>query len=112
MALGATRWQTIWKQVLPASIPGIATGVILALSRAIGETAPLIVIGAVAFGTSASTGLFQDFSALPIQIFGWTADAQDEFHTLAAAAIIVLMVILLAMNAVAIWLRNKYEKKW
>lgn len=112
MALGATRWQTIWKQVLPASIPGIATGVILALSRAIGETAPLIVVGAVAFGTSASTGLFQDFSALPIQIFGWTADAQDEFHTLAAAAIIVLMVILLAMNAVAIWLRNRYETKW
>ena len=112
MALGATKWQTIWKQVLPASIPGIATGVILALSRAIGETAPLIVVGAVAFATSASTGLFDQFSALPITIFGWTADPQEEFKTLAAAAILVLMVILLAMNAIAIWLRNRYEQKW
>jgi phosphate transport system permease protein len=112
MALGATQWQTIWKQVLPASIPGIATGVILALSRAIGETAPLIVVGAVAFATSADTGLFDQFSALPITIFGWTADPQEEFKTLAAAAIIVLMVILLAMNAIAIWLRNRYEQKW
>ena len=112
MALGATKWQTIWKQVLPASIPGIATGVILALSRAIGETAPLIVVGAIAFATSASTGLFEQFSALPITIFGWTADPQEEFKALAAGAIIVLMVILLAMNAVAIWLRNRYEQKW
>ena len=112
MALGATQWQTIWKQVLPASIPGIATGVILALSRAIGETAPLIVVGAVAFATSAGTGLFDQFSALPITIFGWTADPQEEFKALAAAAIIVLMAILLAMNAVAIWLRNRYEQKW
>ena len=113
MALGATKWQTIWKQVLPASIPGLATGVILALSRAIGETAPLIVVGAVAFVTTSSVG-FTDgtFSALPITIFGWTADAQTEFQALAAAAIIVLMVILLAMNAVAIWLRNRYEQKW
>jgi phosphate transport system permease protein len=112
MALGATKWQTIWKQVLPASIPGIATGVILALSRAIGETAPLIVVGATAFATSAGTGLFEDFSALPIQIFGWTADPNTEFKELAAAAIIVLMLILLAMNAVAIWLRNRFEQKW
>ncbi len=112
MALGATKWQTIWKQVLPASIPGIATGVILALSRAIGETAPLIVVGAIAFATSASTGLFEQFSALPITIFGWTADPQEEFKALAAGAIIVLMVILLAMNAVAIWLRNRFEQKW
>jgi phosphate transport system permease protein len=112
MALGATKWQTIWKQVLPASIPGIATGVILALSRAIGETAPLIVVGATIFATSASTGLFDDFSAMPITIFTWTADSQTEFHALAASAIIVLMAILLAMNAVAIWLRNRYEQKW
>jgi phosphate transport system permease protein len=112
MALGATQWQTIWKQVLPAAIPGIATGTILALSRAIGETAPLIVVGATAFATSASTGLFEQFSALPIQIFGWTADPQEEFKALAAAAIIVLMAILLAMNAVAIWLRNRFEQKW
>ena len=112
MALGATKWQTIWKQVLPASIPGIATGVILALSRAIGETAPLIVVGATAFATSTSTGLLQEFSALPIQIFGWTADPQEAFKALAAGAIIVLMVILLGMNAIAIWLRNRYEQKW
>jgi len=112
MALGATKWQTIWKQVLPASIPGIATGVILALSRAIGETAPLIVVGATAFATSTSTALLQEFSALPIQIFGWTADPQEAFKALAAGAIIVLMVILLGMNAIAIWLRNRYEQKW
>jgi len=112
MALGATRWQTIWKQVLPAAIPGIATGTILALSRAIGETAPLIVVGATAFATTASTGLFDQFSALPIQIFGWTADPQEEFKALAAAAILVLMAILLSMNAIAIWLRNRYEQNW
>jgi phosphate transport system permease protein len=112
MALGATKWQTIWKQVLPASIPGIATGVILALSRAIGETAPLIVVGATVFATSAGTGLFETFSALPITIFNWTADPQQEFKALAAAAIIVLMAILLSMNAIAIWLRNRYEQKW
>jgi phosphate transport system permease protein len=112
MALGATKWQTIWKQVLPAAIPGIATGTILALSRAIGETAPLIVVGATVFATTASTGLFDQFSALPIQIFGWTADPQEEFKALAAAAIIVLMAILLSMNAIAIWLRNRYERKW
>ena len=113
MALGATKWQTIWKQVLPASIPGIATGVILALSRAIGETAPLIVVGAVAFLTSSSVSLLDgQFAALPITIFGWTADSDTDYHALAASAIIVLMVILLAMNAVAIWLRNRYEQKW
>ena len=113
MALGATQWQTIWKQVLPASIPGIATGTILALSRAIGEAAPLIVVGAILFATSADTSLFSGtFSALPIQIFGWTADSNEAFKPLAAAAIMVLMGILLAMNAVAIWLRNRYEQKW
>jgi phosphate transport system permease protein len=112
MALGATKWQTIWKQVLPASLPGIATGAILSLSRAIGETAPLIVIGAAAFATASPTGIFDDVTALPIQIFSWISDPQPEFKSLAAAGIIVLMVILLAMNAVAIWLRNKYEKKW
>jgi phosphate transport system permease protein len=112
MALGATKWQTIWKQVLPASLPGIATGAILSLSRAIGETAPLIVIGAAAFATAAPTGVLSDVTALPIQIFSWISDPQPEYKALAAAGIIVLMVILLAMNAVAIWLRNRYEKKW
>jgi phosphate transport system permease protein len=112
MALGATKWQTIWKQVLPAAIPGIATGAILSLSRAIGETAPLIVIGAVSFATFVPSGLDAQVTALPIQIFDWVSQPQDEFKALAAAGIIVLMVILLAMNALAIWLRNRYEKKW
>jgi len=112
MALGATEWQTIWKQTLPAALPGIATGAILALSRAIGETAPLIVVGAALFATASPSSPFDDVTALPIQIFGWVSDQRPEYGTLAAAGIIVLMVILLAMNAVAIWLRNKYEKKW
>jgi phosphate transport system permease protein len=114
MALGATQWQTIWRQVLPAAIPGIATGVILALSRAIGETAPLIVVGAAVF-ISFEPSLFETFTALPIQIFDWisrpTTDA-NNYSALAAGAIIVLMVLLLSMNAVAIWLRNRYEQKW
>ncbi len=112
MALGATQWQTIWKQTLPAALPGIATGVILSLSRAIGETAPLILIGAAAFATSSPSSPFDDVTALPIQIFSWVSDPRPEYKALAAAGIVVLMVILLAMNSVAIWLRNKYEKKW
>ena len=115
MALGATQWQTIWKQVLPASIPGIATGVILALSRAIGETAPLIVIGAFTFITFDPSGLVGDsgnFSALPIQIFSWISQPQTAFHELAAAGIVLLLILLGCMNGVAIWLRNKYEHKW
>ena len=112
MALGATRWQTIWKQVLPGSIAGIATGVILALSRAIGETAPLIVIGAAVSPRFNPDGLLSKFTALPIQIFGFSKDNDPIFLELAAAAIVVLMVILLAMNSVAIYLRNRYEQKW
>jgi len=112
MALGATKWQTIWKQVLPGSIAGIATGVILALSRAIGETAPLIVIGAAVSPRFNPDGLFSDFTALPIQIFAFSKDNDTSFIALAAAAIIVLMVLLLAMNSIAIYLRNRYEQKW
>ncbi|MGI8511665.1 MAG: phosphate ABC transporter permease PstA [Solirubrobacteraceae bacterium] len=112
MALGATQWQTIWRQVLPASIPGIATGVILALSRAIGETAPLILVGAATFVAFNPTGLDSGFTALPLQIFNWISQPQPEFKLLAAAGILVLLSMLLAMNAVAIWLRNKYERKW
>ena len=112
MALGATKWQTTWKQVLPAAIPGLATGAILSLSRAIGETAPLIVIGAATFATAVPSGFLADVTALPIQIFSWISEPQDEYKALAAAGIIVLMVILLAMNAVAIWLRNRFENKW
>jgi phosphate transport system permease protein len=112
MALGATKWQTIWKQLLPAALPGIATGAILSLSRAIGETAPLIVVGAAYFATSIPSGFWADVTALPIQIFSWVSDPRPEYKALAAAGIIVLMAILLAMNAVAIWLRNRYEQKW
>jgi len=110
-ALGATQWQTIWRQVLPASVPGIATGVILALSRAIGETAPLIVVGAATF-VAFDPDLMSQFTALPIQIFYWVSQPNPAFKALAAGAILVLMVLLLAMNAVAIYLRNRYEQKW
>jgi phosphate transport system permease protein len=112
LALGATKWQTIWKQVLPGSIAGIATGVILALSRAIGETAPLLVIGAGSSLRFNPSGLDSTFTALPIQIFTWTQDPNRDFVTRAAGAIVVLMVLLLLMNSVAIWLRNRYEQKW
>jgi phosphate transport system permease protein len=115
MALGATQWQTIWKQVLPASIPGIATGVILALSRAIGETAPLIVVGAATFIAFNPTGLDSQFTAMPIQIFDWITRASNDvnnYRPLAAAGILLLMILLMAMNSVAIWLRNRYEQKW
>ena len=112
LALGATQWQTIWKQVLPGSIAGIATGVILALSRAIGETAPLLVIGAAVNPRFNPDGLGSAFTALPIQIFAWTQDANREFVDLAAAAILVMMFALLLMNSVAIFLRNRYEQKW
>jgi phosphate transport system permease protein len=115
MALGATQWQTIWKQVLPASIPGVATGVILAVSRAIGETAPLIVVGAAVFITYNPSGIVGDgagFTALPIQIFNWISQPQEEFHQLAAAGIVLLLLLLMCMNGVAIYLRNRYENKW
>jgi phosphate transport system permease protein len=112
LALGATQWQTVWKQVLPGSIAGIATGVILALSRAIGETAPLLVIGAGVSLRFNPDGLGSAFTALPIQIFAWSTDADRDFVDLAAAAIIVLMVALLLMNSVAIFLRNRYEQRW
>ena len=115
MALGATQWQTIWRQVLPAAIPGIATGVILALSRAIGETAPLIVVGAVAVIAFNPEGLDSQFTAMPIQIFDWISRASNDvndYRPLAAAGILLLMILLLAMNSVAIWLRNRYEQKW
>ena len=112
LALGATQWQAIWKQVLPGSIAGIATGVILALSRAIGETAPLLVIGAAVNPRFNPDGLGSAFTALPIQIFAWTQDPNREFVDLAAAAILVMMLALLLMNSVAIFLRNRYEQKW
>jgi phosphate transport system permease protein len=112
MALGATRWQTIRRQVLPAAIPGIATGTILALSRAIGEAAPLVLLGGLTFITFNPEGLDSQFTVLPIQIFNWISRPQEEFKVLAAAAIFVLLLILIAMNAAAIYLRNRYQRKW
>jgi phosphate transport system permease protein len=110
-ALGATQWQVISRQVLPAAIPGIATGSILALARAIGETAPLILVGALTYVAFNPT-ILGPFTALPIQIYQWIARPQEDFRLLAAAAIIVLLIILLTMNAFAIWLRNRYQKRW
>jgi len=110
-ALGATQWQVVSRQVLPAAIPGIATGSILALSRALGETAPLIMIGAVTYIAFDPT-LLGPFTALPIQIYQWVRLPQPEFKLLAAGAIIILLGILLTMNAFAIWLRNRYRRTW
>jgi phosphate transport system permease protein len=113
LALGATQWQTIWKQVLPGSIAGIATGVILALSRAIGETAPLLLLGAAVSSRIDPTLNNEVINALPLQIFNWSKDSDTaNFLPLAAAAIIVLMAVLLLMNSIAIYLRNRYEQKW
>jgi phosphate transport system permease protein len=113
LALGATKWQTIWKQVLPGSIAGIATGVILALSRAIGETAPLLLLGAAVSSRIDPTLDNEVINALPLQIFNWSKDSDTaNFLPLAAAAIIVLMIVLLLMNSIAIFLRNRYEQKW
>jgi phosphate transport system permease protein len=113
LALGATKWQTVRRQVLPAAIPGIATGVILAVSRALGEAAPLLLVGATVFVTFDPTPFSADgYSALPVQIFQYAVRPQEEFQTLAAAGIIVMLVVLLAMNSFAIWLRNRYEQRW
>jgi phosphate transport system permease protein len=111
LSLGATRWQTTWAHVLPASFPGIMTGVILALSRAIGETAPLILIGAMTFVAFLPQGPMDSFTALPIQIYNWVSRPQPEFHELAAAGIIVLLVVLLLMNATAIYIRSRTERR-
>jgi phosphate transport system permease protein len=112
LALGATKWQTIWRQVLPAAVPGVATGVILALSRAIGETAPLILVGAATFVAFNPSGLDSAYTALPLQIYNWISQPQAEFKVLAAAGIIVLLALLLTMNSLAIWLRNRFERQW
>lgn len=112
MGLGATRWQAIWHQVLPSAVPGIATGSILALSRAIGETAPLIMVGAAVYVPFNPEGLGSQFTALPLQIYNWLSNPQEDFKSLAASAIIVLMVILLIFNSVAIVIRNRFERKW
>jgi phosphate transport system permease protein len=110
-ALGATKWQVVARQVLPAAIPGIATGSILALARAIGETAPLLLVGALTY-VAVSPTILGSYTVLPIQIYQWISRPQEDFRLLAAAAIIVLLAILLTMNAFAIWLRNRYQRRW
>ena len=113
LALGAPPWQTIRRQVLPASIPGMATGVILAISRALGETAPLLLVGATTFVTFDPQPFSTDgYSALPVLIFEYAKQPQAEFRELAAAGVIVMLIVLLAMNSFAVWLRNRYEQSW
>jgi phosphate transport system permease protein len=110
-ALGATRWQTTWHHVLPSAVPGILTGNILAASRAIGETAPLITIGALTYLRYVPDDPLDLFTVLPIQIFNWVSKPQDEFHDVAAAGIILLLAVLLSMNALAIYLRQRFRRK-
>jgi phosphate transport system permease protein len=110
--MGASKWQTVWSHVLPNALPGILTGTILAVSRAFGETAPLIVVGAATFITFNPETIFSKFTSVPIQIYQWTARPQDAFQNIAAAAIIVLLVLLLALNGTAVILRNRYSRRW
>ncbi|RPI92067.1 MAG: phosphate ABC transporter permease PstA [Chloroflexi bacterium] len=110
--IGATKWQTVWSHVLPNALPGILTGTILAISRAIGETAPLVVVGASTAISFDPSSPFSKFTTLPIQIYQWTSRPQDEFRSLAAAAILVLLIILLSLNASAVLLRNRFSRRY
>lgn len=111
-ALGATRWQTVWRQLLPAALPGMLTGIILALSRALGEAAPLVAIGAATTARFIPQDLTEsDFTAMPLQIYNWTGEANVQFHEAAAAAIVVLLVALICMNALAVALRYRFSKR-
>ncbi|MCS7040250.1 MAG: ABC transporter permease subunit, partial [Caldilineales bacterium] len=110
--LGATRWQTVWSHVLPYALPGILTGVILSVSRAFGETAPLIVVGVSTFIVLDPSGPFSKFTTLPAQIYQWVSRPQEEFQRIAAAAILVLLFLLLMVNATAIYLRNRFSQRY
>ncbi|MEV0831327.1 phosphate ABC transporter permease PstA [Nonomuraea rubra] len=110
--LGATKWQTIWRQVLPAAIPGMATGSILALSRAAGEAAPLLLLGGLTYVAYVPDGLLSGYTVLPIQIYGWISQSRTEFHDLSSAAIVLLLVVIIAMNSIAIFVRNRSQKRW
>lgn len=112
LALGATPLQTVWRQTLPSAVPGIATGSILALSRALGEAAPLLLLGGLVFVTYDPNGLLSGFTVLPIQIFNWASQSQLAFQQVASAAIILLLALLLLMNTIAIIIRNRYQKRW
>ncbi|EMT47141.1 MULTISPECIES: phosphate ABC transporter permease PstA [Anoxybacillus] len=110
--MGATKWQTIYRIVLPAAIPGILTGSILALSRAIGETAPLVVLGIPTFLAYLPRGILDTFTVMPMQIYNWTSRPQADFQNVAAAGIVVLLVVLIFMNSIAIFIRNKFQKRY
>ncbi len=112
LAVGATRGQTVWHQTLPAALPGTMTGMILGLSRAIGETAPLITLGALTYVNFVPSGPWDRFTAMPIQIFNWVSRPQSEFQDVAASGIVLLLGVLLAMNAAAVYLRHRYERRW
>jgi phosphate transport system permease protein len=112
LALGATSWQTTWRQVLPAATPGVITGVILAVARAIGEAAPLLLVGAVTFVRTDPDFFESRYTTLPVQIFNYYKRPQEEFHILAAAGVVVMLVLVLVVNAFAVWLRNRYERRW
>lgn len=112
LALGATPLQTLFRQTLPSAVPGIATGSILALSRALGEAAPLLILGALVFVAFDPNGILSGYTTLPIQIFNWTGRPQEEFHVLAAATSILLLGLLLAMNSIAIVIRNRFQQRW
>jgi phosphate transport system permease protein len=112
LALGATTWQTTWRQILPAAIPGIATGTILGLSRAIGEAAPLLLLGIAGAVRFDPTGVESSVTALPIQIYRLSSESQEEYQVAASAAIVVLLVMILGMNALAIFIRNKFQRSW
>ncbi|WP_214365836.1 phosphate ABC transporter permease PstA [Pseudonocardia sp. H11422] len=112
LAVGATLWQTVWRQLLPAAVPGIATGAILAISRAIGEAAPLILIGATTFITFTPDGPLSRYTVMPVQIFNFAIQSREAFISLTYASILLLLVILLAMNGLAIFLRNRFQRRW
>jgi phosphate transport system permease protein len=112
LALGATRWQSVWKMVLPSAAPGMLTGVILAVARAIGEAAPLLLVGAATFVTFDPDFWQGGYSALPVMIYSYAGRPQAEFHTLAAAGVLVMLVVLFFINSIAVWLRARYERTW
>jgi len=112
LALGATPLQTTWRQVMPSAVPGMATGTIIALSRAIGEAAPLLIIGVAVTVRFDPDGIMSSFTAMPLQIFNWTSESRDEFKVAAAAGIIVLLGMVLALNGLAIYIRNKFQRRW
>lgn len=110
--LGATKWQTISRQVLPAAVPGMATGSILALSRAAGEAAPLLLLGGLTYVAYVPDGVLSGYTVLPIQIYGWISQSREAFHDLSSAAIVLLLIVIIAMNSIAIFVRNRAQKRW